>query len=176
MKSKLIINNKEIEVEIPDYLVNELMNDTSNRTDTSNRVTGYERMSKGHPYYYVDGQNNVVQYPEAESIGDSGLYDSANYYSSQTVAENNARADKLMRQLRRFAVEHREKDLRWSDEKQTKYLICFDGNTRSITVYRPYFLNFFSAVYFDSEEVARLAIKTFYSELMWYFTEYKDCV
>ena len=86
MKSKLIINNKEIEVEIPDYLVNELMTDTSNRTNT-NRVTGYERMSKGHPYYYVDGQNNVVQYPEAESIGDSGLYDSANYYSSKTVAE-----------------------------------------------------------------------------------------
>ena len=101
-------------------------------------------------------------------------YEVANYYSDKTVAENNARADKLMRQLRRFAVEHREKEIDWNDWEKKKCKICFDYSEKELFVDHFSHLRDLFAIYFDSEETANLAIETFRDELVWYFTEYKD--
>ena len=100
-------------------------------------------------------------------------YDTANYYSSQTVAENNACADELMRQLRRFAVEHRKNEIDWNDDS-CKYYISNEGNTNNLNIDSCYRTRYPGCVYFDTPEAAKLAIETFKDELIWYFTEYKD--
>ena len=101
-------------------------------------------------------------------------YESANYYSSDIIAENNARADKLMRQLRRFAVQHREPGINFNNANTAKfYIICDYENDELRTNYIS-FTKVFGAIYFDSREVANAAIDKFHDELIWYFNEYKD--
>ena len=101
-------------------------------------------------------------------------YEGANYYSDRTVAENNARADKLYRQLRRFAVEHRKKEIDWDNENMYKFFFYYIHKEDKFEVLTSYLCQDYGNIYFDSEEAARLAIETFKDELIWYFTEYKD--
>jgi hypothetical protein len=104
---------------------------------------------------------------------DDVLYENCNYYSDKTVAENNARADKLMRQLRRFAVEHRNMPLTWERDSY-QYCIYYDHGDKTLVTTFEEEMHFFGCIYFDSEEAAQEAIETFRDELIWYFTEYKD--
>jgi hypothetical protein len=104
------------------------------------------------------------------------MYEIGNYYSDKTVAENNIRADKLMRQLRRFAVEHRKNELDWNDEWQEKWSIFYDSQAKRLGAWDAYTSRELSSIYFDYKEVAELAIETFRDELMWYFTKYKDSI
>jgi hypothetical protein len=96
-------------------------------------------------------------------------YDKAcNLYHDKILAENNARADKLMRQLRRFLAENSCNNLSL-DHKYEIYYDNFSGKQISVA---PSNKKYFGAIQFDSLETAQLAIDTFYDELLWYFTEY----
>ena len=167
MKAKLIVEGKEFLIEIQDPELQKLL--------TSQKKTGYERVGAGQTYWLQDVTGKVCW--DTESIcftGDNEDYNSANYYSDETIAKNNSRADKLMRQLRRFAVEHRNKKMNWANEGMRKYYICTICGTDELTCDFTYTVRGFGTIYFDTEEVAELAIKTFHDELVWYFTEYKD--
>lgn len=100
-------------------------------------------------------------------------YESANYYSSDIIAENNARADKLMRQLRRFAVQHREPGINFNNVNTAKFYIICDYENDELRSNYISFTKVFGAIYFDSREVANAAIDKFHDELIWYFNEYK---
>lgn len=163
MNAKLIVEGKEFDIEILDPKLQELLVPKAKKT-------GYEKARDYDEYYWVDKIGNVCvsiedRYPQ--------LYENANYYSDKTIAENNARADKLMRQLRRFAVEHRDNNLDWSNSSALKYTIRY-GYSTGFMVGRECFGRDFGAIFFNSEETAQLAINTFRDELIWYFTEYKD--
>lgn len=164
MKAKLIVNNQEIEVEISEEEYKKLQP----------RKTGYERVKDKDTCYIVNRIGRVESNWEQHSSFDNMYYEVANYYSDKTVAENNARADKLMRQLRRFAVEHRENDIDWKYSSVSKYMIYFDYKTNDINIDCGWSARLFGDIVFDLEETARLAIDTFHDELIWYFTEYKD--
>lgn len=163
MKAKLIINNQEIEIEISDEEYKKLQPE---------KKTGYERV-ENKEFYWATGDGDV--YGSNDNCEDNIYsYDAANYYSDQTVAKNNARADKLMRQLRRFAVEHREKEIDWNDGDQKKYFIYYRYAVNKVDIEINYEWRIAGLSYFDSQETAQLAIDTFHDELIWYFTEYKD--
>ena len=166
MKAKLIIDGKELEININHPELEKLIN-------TSTKKTGYERVKYGEHFYIPLNDDGVLDTVDMQLNTDDVIYDIGNYYSDKTVAENNARADKLMRQLRRFAVEHRENDLRWDDAEQLKHYIVFDCGM-SLGVHHCSSTRELNVVYFDSIAVATSAIKTFHDELIWYFTEYKD--
>jgi hypothetical protein len=168
MKAKLIFNGKEFEVELSEE---EIM-----KFDYKSKRTGYERADHLGNFSAVDIAGKVKSdYIEDWGLGvtPDHLYKNANYYTSYEVAENNARADKLMRQLRRFAVEHREEALDWSTESR-KYTINFDHDDFELSTDSWMCTQEFGTLYFDSDETAQLAIDTFRDELIWYFTEYKD--
>ena len=166
MIAKLIIDGKEFPIEIQDSELQKLV--------ASKKQTGYERVELDERFYSVRADNSIFAPIDGRFLDHDAYYDTANYYSSQTVAENNARADKLMRQLRRFAVEHRKSELNWSITAQNKYYIFYDR--RDNKFYIDYVLAYknFGAIYFDTKEVAESALSTFKDELTWYFTEYKD--
>lgn len=166
MKAKLLISGKELEVEISEEGLKKLEKKQKNKI-------GYERVGDGNTFWYDDGTGTVgSDYALSDSEIDR-MYDAANYYSDFDVAMNNARADKLMRQLRRFAVEHREKELNWIGCGY-KYYIEFNYETNEI--YTDWYCAYrqFGGIFFDSEATAELAIETFRDELLWYFTEYED--
>lgn len=170
MKAKIIFDGKEMEIDITENFSLELESCLS----VEKKKTGYERVKQGEIYYKIGKAGDIHGDNEYMWEGDTAYYENANYYSDRTIAENNARADKLYRQLRRFAVEHREKELDWCDSTQKKFVIAFRYETVDFFVRAAFSQQLFGGIYFDSEEMAYLAIEMFHDELMWYFTEYKD--
>ena len=166
MIAKLIIDGKEFPIEIQDSELQKLV--------ASKKQTGYERVELDERFYSVRADNSIFAPINGRFLDHDAYYDTANYYSSQTVAENNARADKLMRQLRRFAVEHRKSELNWSITAQNKYYISYDRRDNKFDIDYVLAYKNFGAIYFDTKEVAESALSTFKDELTWYFTEYKD--
>ena len=168
MNAKLIVEGKEFNIEILDPELQKLI-------APPEKKTGYERVNKFERYWYTDTLSVEIAVEEGDDV-DLEFYDAVNYYSDKTIAENNTRADKLMRQLRRFAAEHREKELKWDKEGlcTKKYCICYRYDEKRLICPHDSHVRVPFMPYFDSEATARLAIDTFYDELIWYFTEYKD--
>ena len=167
MKAKLIIEGREIEIEISEEEYKKLQ-------PPEEKKTGYERVAESDTYFYAYPSGCVETACEDCYNIDDECYESANYYSDKTVAENNTRADRLMRQLRRFSVEHRENGIDFNDMNTNKFCIYYDYRNNEL---EPDFLfseKAFGAIYFDSKETANTAIDEFHDELVWYFTEYKD--
>ena len=164
--AKLIVDGKEIEVMISEETLEKL---------TNKRTTGYERVRFGSTYY-TENCGTAVACTEYTGYSKScgKAYESGNYYSHPKVAANNTRADNLMRQLRRFAVENRKDDINWTNENQNKYYLYYDYLDKEIRIDFVRIARYFSQIYFDTEETAKLAIETFKAELLWYFTEYRD--
>ena len=167
MKAKLIIENKEIEIEISEEEYKKLQ-------PSEEKKTGYERVPEYDDYFHESGKGDVEFEIEDCYDIDNEYYESANYYSDKTVAENNARADKLMRQLRRFSVEHRERGVNLNDTNTKKYCIYYDYGNNILAAAFTICAKTFGTIRFDSEETAQAAIDEFRDELIWYFTEYKD--
>lgn len=165
MKAKLTIDGKEFEVEISEEQAKTL-------TETKKK-TGYERVQKGDFFYVGRNYGTADFFIEDCKAFEDKYYKCADYHSDKTVAENNARADMLDRQLRRFAVEHREFDNNW-DGRRDHSFITFDTDASEIVIDYNDVYKGFSTIYFDSKKAAQLAIDTFKNELLWYFTEYKD--
>lgn len=164
MKAKLIIEDKEIEVEISEEEYKKLQPSE----------TGYERVSEDGAFYYTTSKGYIEYGRDTYDYIDDEYYDSANYYSSNVVAVNNARADKLMRQLRRFSVEHRKYKTNFNSINANRFYIIYQCEINEIKPYHTSYAIYFGAIYFDSEETAQAAINEFHDELIWYFTEYKD--
>lgn len=160
MKAKLIVDGNEFDIEILDTKLQELL--------VPKKKTGYERVEQGREFIFQHVDGSVCTGYDHHNKKCNDYFDAANYYSSSVVAENNARADKLMRQLRRFAVEHKNGEL---DYDCGVYTIHWDG--KKITTIRQYGRDF-GHILFDSGKTCNLAIETFHDELIWYFTEYKN--
>lgn len=167
---KIVIEGQEVEALLTE-------NDWTLILEAINKnKTGYERVTKEDPTYYFDNGGGYVgdscdPYPETDG---NNAYKAANYYTSKIVAENNVRADKLMRQLRRFAVEHRKNELDWDNHDQRKFYIGYDCKRKVLDIECDSDYITSHTVYFDSYENAEDAISLFANELIWYFTEYKD--
>lgn len=166
MLAKLVVEGKEFDIEILDPKLQELI--------APKKKTGYERLEQGKTFFYQHSDGNITHGYDHHNGNVNNYFNSANYYSSETVAENNVRADKLMRQLRRFAVEHRKNELDWRNHGQRKFYIGYDCKREVFDVECDTDYITSHTVYFDSYESAEDAISVFSSELKWYFTEYKD--
>ncbi len=167
MKATLIIEGKEIEIEISEEEYKKLH-------PSEEKKTGYERVAESDIYFYANSGGYVETACEDYYDIDNEYYESANYYSDKTVAENNARADNLMRQLRRFAVEHRECGVDFNSTKTEKHYIYYNYDDNELRTTYMFYAKHFGAIHFDSEETAQAAMDEFHDELIWYFTEYKD--
>lgn len=181
MKTKISINGEDFEVELSeqskDFLIDHFrqMDKLLKAVEKNKKIkrTGYERVDLGEEYF-TDVNGEIYYFEENYSCDKE--YEAANYYSDETVAENNARADMLMRRVRRFSVEHREHELDWKDRGQKKYSIYFDHEAESLLIDEMHVIQDFGKMYFDSKETAKAAIEEFKDELIWYLTEYKDCI
>ena len=166
MKATLVIEGKEFPIEINDPELQKLIAPPP-------KQTGYERTGEYQEYYCVFGNGEIGTCLENLTSHNDEYYAEANYYSSKVVASNNARADRLMRKLRRFAVEHREDDIDW-DRRLGLSFIGFGIEHHDLIVCNVGWARYTGQIVFSSEEAAKLAIDTFRDELIWYFTEYKD--
>ena len=137
--------------------------------------TGYERVEKRETYYVINTEDDsMINITEFNDQTDERCYNTGNYYSDKTIAENNARADRLHRQLRQWqglndkAITKKD----WKGYDVIKYNIDYDYLTNRLLVRWTGRYRKLNVVYFTSEEKAEKAIKVFEDELIWYFTEY----
>lgn len=164
MKAKLVVEGKEFDIEILDHKLQELI--------APPKKTGYERVNMGETFCSVRADGTAFEPIENHGPTHELYYGIANYYSSVEVAEDNARADELMRQLRRFAVEHRVNNINWDNDTQAKWMI--DYSKDGLGMCESNNINSYGTIYFDRLLDAEAAIETFRDELIWYFTEYRD--
>lgn len=138
--------------------------------------TGYERAEKDESYFIDDTIINGG-YEMTGGVGkliNNLYYNNGNYYNDKTVVENNARADRLLRQLRQWQAQN-DKAISISDWKNNnilKYYIDYDYFNNMVFVTYTTRYRCLNNVYFTSEEKAQEAIEVFKDELIWYFTEY----
>ena len=114
MKVELKVNGKTVQVEIPEEQLKEL------GVIKERSRTGYERVKKGEMYYLIDTEyNSMLKITEFNNQEDEQCYNTGNYYNDKVIAENNARADKLLRCLRQWQAQN-DKPISMSDWKMIK--------------------------------------------------------
>ena len=181
MKVELKVNDKSVQAEIPEEQLKEtvLFEQLKKLGLIEEQRTGYERMKECNNEYYLVNAGDLVIGEDDNASFDQNCYDVGNYYSDEKIAENNAKADRLLRKLRQWQALNDEpvskKD--WDKEKWTiGYNHCKDGSGHDIGLEPRCFLKIhnFGTVFFTTREKAEEAIKTFEDELTWYFTEYQQ--
>lgn len=178
MQVELKVNDKSVQAEIPEEQLKEtvLFEQLKKLGLIEDKPrTGYERVKKDEMYYVINTKDDsMINVKEFKDETDEQCYNTGNYYSDKTIAENNAHADRLLRQLRQWQAQN-DKAISISDWKNNnilKYYIdydCFNDQpfvTYAIRYRCP------NTIYFTSGEKAEGAIEVFKDELLWYFTEY----
>ena len=167
MQVELKVNDKTVQVEISEEQAKIL------GLVEEKPKTGYESLGTGETYYLVDVDDEITTMKYNSRL-DRDCYDVGNYYSDKVIAENNARADRLLRQLRQWQAANdkpiTKKD--WEDYSVTKYFIIYDYDSNVISPSRVWWMRGTNNIYFKSREKAEEAIEVFKDELIWYFTEY----
>lgn len=169
MKIQININGKNINAEISEEDAKEL-----GLTEERSR-TGYERVDEDESYFIDDTINDGY-----EVIGDGGTlvnnlyYINGNYYNDKTIVENNARADRLLRQLRQWqALNDKSISVEdWEDNDKDKWCIMYGYGAEELYVNWFHSARLHNVIYFTTKEKAEEAIEQFKDELIWYFTEY----
>lgn len=135
--------------------------------------TGYERVEKSETYYVINTEDDsMINITEFNDQTDERCYNTGNYYSDKTIAENNARADRLFRQLRQWQAQN-DKAISvedWNNESKKKWFIIYSSEEMYAEYY--YIMRLPNTIYFTTKEKAEEAIEVFRDELLWYFTEY----
>ena len=137
--------------------------------------TGYERAERGGKYF-LEWHCREKTDSDVDEYGTYGnmAFKNALYYTNEKLANDNIRADRLLRRLRRFSAVNRKNKIDWKNSNQMKFHIIFDYKEEEINVVGRSVIRHFGGIYFDTKELAAKAIEEFRDDLMWYFTKYKD--
>ena len=167
MKVELKANGKTVQVEMTEEQA-KILGLVEERSRT-----GYERVEVEETYYLVEVDDEITNMKHNGQL-DRDCYDVGNYYSNKTIAENNARADRLLRHLRQWQAQNDEpisvED--WNNESKKKWFIIYSYSSEEMYAEYYYIMRLPNTVYFATKEKAEEAIEVFKDELIWYFTEY----
>ena len=155
--AKLIIGEKEIEVQITDKQISELIN--------FKKVTGFEKAKNVTDNFFVDSCGCVFSpFEDEEDVNE--YYKFANCYSDRKLAEWCARNDTLMRKMRRWAAEHNDYPLTWKNS-EAKYRINYDFVYNRPEICDTYGDIENGTIYFADENTAEQALIEFGEEIEW---------
>lgn len=126
-------------------------------------------------YYVINTKDNsMINIKEFNDEMDEQCYNIGNYYNDKIIAENNARADRLLRQLRQWQAQNDEviSMSDWKNDKINKYCIAYDYSLNELNIGIERKLRRPNTIYFSTSQKTKEAIEVFRDELLWYFTEY----
>lgn len=154
---KMIIDNKEIEVQLTDEQVKELT--------APEKVTGFERAEPSQNYYYF-AIDEIGTESDERIYTDDCCYETANYYTDKKLAEWCVRSDNLTRRMRRWAAEHNPKPIYLYDAEPQWYL-TWNIKTKTVEAYFNINSIDFGKAFFKTRELAEAAIEEFGDEIKW---------
>ena len=176
MKTNLQIFIQGQEINIPIELDADQMNEIALALNSNNHITGWEQPEDGAPCYYIDALcrvQRVISNEHSKNQIDL-LYSEANCYLSENVASAIARAERLIRKLRRESIQRRKHQNDLSNEGGYTISYNYINNCLELGVTG----NWLSVgeIVFDSEESAREVMNIYAEELTWYFTQRKETI
>ena len=127
-------------------------------------------------YFFKNSAGDIQGVTDDKCVLDQEYYDSGNYYSDKTIAENNARADRLLRQLKQWQAQN-DKAISisdWKNEGIIKYFIAYNYRSSLFEIGRCSRRREPNIIYFTTKDKVSKAVKNFRDELEWYFTEYQQ--
>jgi len=169
MKVTINANGTTIQAEISEEQLKEL-------GLIEEQPTGYERVKKDSIYFFKNSAGDIQGVTDDKCVLDQEYYDSGNYYSDKTIAENNARADRLLRQLKQWQAQN-DKAISisdWKNEGIIKYFIAYNYRSSLFEIGRCSRRREPNIIYFTTKDKVSKAVKNFRDELEWYFTEYQQ--
>lgn len=150
--AKLIINGKEIEVQLTDEEIAKFI---------PKQKTGFERADSGCNFMHITKTGCIMTTIELFCDEDNAVYESGNYYTDKSLAEWCARQETLLRKMRRWAAEHND-----PNEEARNYLYARSRESLSYHIevdgaqpYRAYF----------TDDVIDEAIEIFGEEYGWLY-------
>ena len=155
----LTLNGKTYEVQLTDEQVTEI--------EKPKKITGFERADEQHCYYFEDDWKIMKHCPEQNSINDDNRYVVANYYSDESLAAWCTRHDALDRQMRRWAAEHNDEPIDWTNEFPYKYHLYYDFSSETVEVDENRLYCHTTCCYFNTLQIAKEAIEEFGDEIKW---------
>ena len=96
--------------------------------------------------------------------------------NDKSIVENNARADRLLRQLRQWQAQN-DKAISisdWKNDEINKYFITYNYRFSLFEIGRSSQRREPNIIYFTTKGKVTEAIKNFRNELEWYFSEYQQ--
>lgn len=171
MKTKLKIDGVLKDVEIhEDFSITTIESKQHKQTGWENVVdnTFWDR------YFTSSGNWEApLERNDLCSFAAHSLYETADYFSDKTLAQNIIRAQEIWRRLLRWQAEN-DVPIIWSDFRNPKYYICYDYKYGTIEA-RMILLNSDAfGVYLSSRSKAEEAIEVFKEDLTWLFTKFKS--
>ena len=134
--------------------------------------TGYEREGKDTVYYFMDAMDILHSENEVYRPLNDFQYTSGNYYTDKQLAEDNARADSILRRMRQWQALN---DVAVDRNASEIYSLVWQRSTRDIRIniiVKDKCLDNFE-IYFSTFEKASEAAKVFRDDLIWLHTEYR---
>lgn len=131
------------------------------------KVTGFERTVYGDTFWYNSIYGSIVRDTETKGCGDNQMFETANYYTNEDLAEWCNCSDALNRKMRRWAAERNGEKINWEDEKQPKFFIFYNRPFHHCSIDYIYQQDVNNNVYFDTYDNAVLAMNVFGNEIKW---------
>ena len=156
--AKLIINGKEIEVQLTEEQAQELT--------AQKKVTGFERAKADDFYYAANSIGKKDHFGECNTNYDDYRYATANYYTDESLAEWCIRNDILNRKMRRWAAEHNATPIDW-ESSESKWYIYYNCKYEEIEIGENKEYCSAERVYFQDYSTAKAAIEEFGDEIEW---------
>lgn len=125
-------------------------------------------------YYYSYSYGNIDEDTWDSTNEDRNRYALGNCFKTKEEAEFALERQKVIMELKRFALEHNEKEIDWSNIEQRKCFLSYQHDKNIIFIDFYYSVQIYN-IYFTSEEIAQAAIKEIGEErLKKYYFEVKE--
>lgn len=127
-------------------------------------------------YYYLYSYGKIDEDTWDNTNTDRIRYEIGNCFKTKEEAEFALERQKVIMELKRFALEHNEKEIDWSNRCQNKYFLYFNHDKNRIMISYYYIYQYIcEPIYFTSEKIAQQAIKEIGEErLKKYYFEVKE--
>lgn len=128
----------------------------------------------GEIYFYLFGTGSIHVDRWNNCDTDCSKYEIGNCFKTEKEAEFALERQKVITELKRYALEHNEKEIDWNDEVQDKFGLYFYHQSKKILI-NTYNFDQTTFIYFTSKEIARAAIETIGEErIKKYYFEVND--
>ncbi len=125
-------------------------------------------------YYYLYSYGKIEEDTWDNADEDRIRYAIGNCFKTKEEAEFALERQKVITELKRFALEHNDKEIDWNNIEQRKCFLSYQHDKNIIFIDFYYSVQIYN-IYFTSEEIAQAAIKEIGEErLRKYYFEVKE--